>query len=395
MNKRVVIVSPVVCAPAYSGNSARIAQFIKALESMSVEVHFILAPIKEISDRRQGDAMKSLFGERYHCMNQGNQLRGTILNRGWKYLKRKGLRRYAIFQDFMLPWQLYNSDELNEFKALIEDIKPDFIIGEYVLTAPLIRSLNNTIPTAVETHDCFTDRNKKIRKTNGGGLWWTLTASQERKLLSAFRSVIAIQETEKVFFERLLKGREVSICKVDVLDVPREICDLNNKAPVIGFVGSDNAHNREGLEIFIHKQWPRIKNNIPSAQLLVAGDVKFDSTESGILALGRVERLFDDFYNKCALIINPCVTGSGLKIKTVEAMSYGMPVVATQEGVSGIESSVGQGVYCEELNEKSFSDTCISLLTDEKLRISQGNLSRIYIEKAYQESLNTIQTLIQ
>jgi glycosyltransferase involved in cell wall biosynthesis len=393
--KKIVIVSPVVCFPAYSGNSVRIAQFVNALELSNVEVHFVLVPITEISTRKQDLMMEQHFGERFYQLTEGKLARGTFVNTCWSVLKKLGLNKISSqAHDLMLPWQLFNQAEINEFNSLISAISPDFVLAEYVLMAPLIDALPKDISTAVETHDCFTDRNKKIRESNGSGFWWSLTASQEHSLLSVFDHVIAIQDQEKQYFEKLMGHDANSVCKIDVLDVPEQMSSIKNKKPVIGFVGSDNAHNREGLQIFINIQWPVIKRALPDVTLHVAGDVGFDSSDDAIVKLGRVADLYDDFYSQCAFIINPCVSGSGLKIKTVEAMSYGLPVVATAEGIAGIESAIGQGLYQANLEQDGFAIACTNLLMDEHLRVNDGLLARGYIESAYQTSLKTIKALI-
>jgi glycosyltransferase involved in cell wall biosynthesis len=293
----------------------------------------------------------------------------------------------------MLPWSLFTKQTLEEFSEIVEAINPDLVIGEYALSAPLIKSLNGKYKTAIDTHDCFTSRNQKIRQSNGVGLWWSLSERQERNLLSCFDHVIAIQESEKRFFQKLLDGKSTKVTKIDVLELPTEWGrKAETSTPIIGFIGSNNAHNREGLAKFLNLHWPNILKELPDAKLLIAGDVEVNTSSPGVTALGRVESLYHDFYAKCSVTVNPCGSGSGLKIKTVESMSYGVPIITTKEGLSGIEQAIGEGAFCCDLDNDEFSETCLDVLGSKTLA-TECIKARKFIEKCKAESLNKIDEL--
>jgi hypothetical protein len=94
--KKVLIASPVVCSPAYSGNSVRIKQFVNALHEQGVEVYFVLFSIREIADRRQSNHMESEFGNKYYLLNNGYRIKGTLLNRTLNFFKRLGLSKFRF-----------------------------------------------------------------------------------------------------------------------------------------------------------------------------------------------------------------------------------------------------------------------------------------------------------
>jgi glycosyltransferase involved in cell wall biosynthesis len=392
--KKVVIVSPIVCAPAYAGNTARVAQLVKILENLNVEIHFILAPNSTMYDQRNGNDMEVKFGSNYHILNNGQRSRGTLLNRVWTRLKKNGLSRFNFFFDYMLPWHVYDDESVNEFKHLVDDIQPEIIIGQYAITAQLIKALPYKIRSAVETHDCFTNRNKKIRDTGGKGMWWSLTSRQEKNLLSTFDYVIAIQKNEQNYFSQLLNDHDSEVVKIDVLELSDLKVDVNQELVNVGFLGSNNFHNREGLQAFIDKEWSKIKELVPNAKLLIAGDVQIDTTEKSIITLGRVSDVYEDFYKSCSIIVNPCVSGTGLKIKTVEAMTYGLPVVATPEGLSGIEEAIGKGAFLAELGAQEFPLICSKLLLDKDLQKNESTKSEMFIRDAYKLSISQIKKIL-
>ena len=69
-----------------------------------------------------------------------------------------------------------------------------------------------------------------------------------------------------------------------------------------------------------------------------------------VLLMGRVDHI-DNFYREIEIAINPVVFGSGLKIKTVEALQFGKTVLTTQHGMiglEGIDDSACRSVECVE-----------------------------------------------
>jgi len=101
------------------------------------------------------------------------------------------------------------------------------------------------------------------------------------------------------------------------------------------------------------------------------------------------------FYDKCGFVVNPCLSGTGLKIKSVEALSYCKPLITTPEGAEGIADSSGQGSVVHELSDKGFADKCVELLDSGTLRVELGTLAGKYIQRHYEESLGVLESLIQ
>lgn len=393
--RKILLASPVVSHPARSGNSTRVEQIVHALSALGCEVHFVLCPIALMQDRRAGTAMRHHFGERYHELNAGQVIYGGWRQRIWRAICKLGLRQTNLGRDFIFAGDIFPARIIREFHTLVERIQPDVILCEYAITAPLITALHNRYRCIVDTHDCFTNRNARIRATGGTGLWWSLTEHQERTLLAQFDDVIAIQESEAAFFHGLLPREQPGVVVLDILDIPGQVADPQKPCPqTIGFIGSRNRHNVEGLRLFLANHWPRIRQALPDVRLIVAGDITLqDGDYPGVDLVGRVDDLWRDFYANCAFTINPCVSGTGLKIKTVEAMSFGLPVVSTPEGCSGMESSIGAGILCHDMSSADFTDSCITLLSDAAYRAEHGRAARHHIESRYHASLTHIQRL--
>ena len=106
------------------------------------------------------------------------------------------------------------------------------------------------------------------------------------------------------------------------------------------FVGNRYDPNVRGIQAFLKHAWPRIRQAQPQARLRVCGNVgqALPHPPEGVDILGPVENL-DECYKRASIVIVPVDYGSGLKIKTVEALAHGKCVVTTPEGVRGMGST--------------------------------------------------------
>ena len=87
-----------------------------------------------------------------------------------------------------------------------------------------------------------------------------------------------------------------------------------------------------------------IEKRIPGTSIRVAGKICIRIPESSrYQKLGVVEDL-GVLYGSITLAINPEIWGTGLKIKTIEPLAYGCPVVTTSAGIQGIEEAENRGI---------------------------------------------------
>ena len=86
-----------------------------------------------------------------------------------------------------------------------------------------------------------------------------------------------------------------------------------------------------------------VRERIPGARLLIAGRVGECVSGDGIDSLGFVESA-GDAYAQADVVINPVSEGTGLNIKSIEALGHGVPVVSLPAGARGLEAAVDRGL---------------------------------------------------
>jgi glycosyltransferase involved in cell wall biosynthesis len=115
-----------------------------------------------------------------------------------------------------------------------------------------------------------------------------------------------------------------------------------DEGETVGFIGSATWHiGHAAARRLLTRIWPRVRARRPAARLLLAGwgmGQAFGAHDGrdGVTVRGDVPDARRDFFERAALFAYPLERGSGMKVKVLEAMAYGLPVVATREGLEGV-----------------------------------------------------------
>jgi glycosyltransferase involved in cell wall biosynthesis len=103
--------------------------------------------------------------------------------------------------------------------------------------------------------------------------------------------------------------------------------------------------NRNGLDFLLEDVFPRVWSELPDAKLALvgAGLEQAPTTDPRVERLGFVEDL-RSAYSRASCAVVPLLQGGGSPLKFVEALAYGLPVVATPRAAAGLE--VRDGEHC-------------------------------------------------
>lgn len=122
------------------------------------------------------------------------------------------------------------------------------------------------------------------------------------------------------------------------------------KYPIYDLVFLGNLsleNNAAGVVWFLNDVIPIIRANLPKIRVLIAGlnpgkEIKqlCEEVEGVDLSINPVSAV--EIYQSGRVLINPVLKGSGVKIKSIEMLIYGKPLVSTPEGVSGLPEEVRQ-----------------------------------------------------
>lgn len=236
------------------------------------------------------------------------------------------------------------------------------VLCDYAFTAPLAAyAMSPTAPSAIIMHDLMSARVADKAETNTV----KIGATEEFRLLGIADAVIAIQHEEAAKVRGALPDRVVLTAPHSTTPAP---APQPGEEDQLFFVGSNTAPNIVGLEWFFREIWPQIRTKRPGARLKVAGSVAraIGAAPEGVTMLGVVGDLAP-LYAEAGVVISPLYTGSGLKIKLVEALAAGKAVVGTNITAQGVEAQVaGAMAIADEAG--AFADACVRLLENKSAR---------------------------
>lgn len=219
---------------------------------------------------------------------------------------------------------------------------------------------------------------------------WKLRHLQN-KMLKHVNVVLSVSEQETKF----MKERVPNLCQIWTVPngvdieyfqppIRRANDEVNN---IIMFCGSmDVTMNIDAVIRFAREIFPLIKETIldvefwilgrnPDPRILKLADFK------GIEVIGTVEDV-RPYYERAKVVVAPFRYGAGTKLKILEAMAMGVPIVSTTVGCQGIEIVAGEQLLIENDNTQ-FAQSVIEVLCHHELQETLSTRGRRLVEEKY------------
>jgi polysaccharide biosynthesis protein PslH len=176
-----------------------------------------------------------------------------------------------------------------------------------------------------------------------------LERAETRILGSAYGHVVCSERERKQLLARVPNARiEVIGNGVDVESF-REGEHWAGVRNSVVFVGSMNYHaNVDAAVWFAQQIWPGIRKRFPDLKLMLVGSDPTPSVAAlrelpGIEVTGTVPDV-RPYYTRALAAVVPLRTGGGTRLKILEAMAAGVPVISTAIGAEGLAVSPGKNI---------------------------------------------------
>lgn len=137
--------------------------------------------------------------------------------------------------------------------------------------------------------------------------------------------------------------------------------------------------NVDCVQYFCRDILPLVRQRVPECTFTIAGHkpsepVKRLAAERGVEVTGYVE---DDreVAGRCGVFVVPLRSGSGVRVKILNAMAMGLPVVSTSVGAEGIDAVSGEHLIIAD-SPTDFADAVADLLADARLAQRIGGAAR-------------------
>ncbi len=142
--------------------------------------------------------------------------------------------------------------------------------------------------------------------------------------------------------------------------------------------------NVDAVIWFASRIWPLIRREVPVARFAIVGrepaaEVQILGGLSGVEVVPNVADV-RPYLARAAVCVAPLRCGGGTRLKILEALASGRPVVSTSVGVAGLELIGGRDL-CVVDDPPAFAAACVELLRNSDLRTSLGQAGRRAVEQ--------------
>lgn len=377
----ILMLSPYLPWPLYGGSSIRMFHILRELSRRGHQI--VLLAGREGASLPPGNILDSLCEEvcTYELPSWGRlgfALRSICSPRPYPALKfqtgslRESLHRLLQARNLDLIWV--------NLLIMVDALSPDVVKG---------------IPVVLDEHESQELMWRDYLQE--GSYWQRLFAlinlaklkRLEGQILPMLRAVLCVSKIEETLMQRRApRGVEVWTVPngVDVeflCPTPVRQKETNN----ILLCGSMCVRrNSDAATWFVKAIFPKIRRAIPDVELWIVGSSPRQEVWSlratvGVHVTGSVEDV-RPYYNKAKVAVAPYRFGAGTRLKILEAMAMGVPIVATDAGCQGIDVVDGQHILIAN-TEIDFSERVIELLRNPQRGQTLAEAARALVEQKY------------
>ena len=274
--------------------------------------------------------------------------------------------------------RFFASNVENELKDALAQFRPDCVFLESLFMGPYlstVRNFDRNIKVVLRSHNLeylIWQRHKENSNNPLKKLYLGLLVNQLRDyefdILKQVDGVLSISPLDKKHY--LEKTELQAPLEVISLGIDIDTSEIPEIKPNAFFhLGAmDWEPNKQGLQWFLENVWPKIIAHSPDATLTLAGkDISNYQLPSA--AEGKnvhiVEKVNDakSFMTSHGIMLVPIIIAGGIRIKIIEGMSYGVPVVSTIIGAEGLNAKDGEEIMTADCADHMASKA-IQLISD-------------------------------
>lgn len=302
---------------------------------------------------------------------------------------------WLLARGLPLEFKFWYSDELiGKLRALVQKVDFDVVQVEESLMAryPALIGASDTARTVLTFHDVIFNKDARTARTAQKlssrlryGLNSVMMRFWEPRYAAQYDCSVVMSEKERELLLAINPRLNVEVVPNGVdTKALQPLPDVD--APAILFVGSMGyLPNTDGLLWFHEAIWPLIQREMPETHLWVVGNAPPPAVEAlagdDITVTGRVPEVVP-YYGRCPVTVVPLRTGGGTRLKILESMALGRPVVSTTVGAEGIGAIDGEQLYLADTPEL-FARRTVELLRAPQRRAAMAAAARTFVEQRF------------
>lgn len=289
-----------------------------------------------------------------------------------------------------LPEKVYEKTTLGMWFALLTlKQRFDLVMFEHIYLAQYRGLFRNSF-TVIEEHNI---ESKILGQLNGIERDDISEAGRQARIMKEYetatwprfdlRTVVSAIDRDEIINRT---GSETLLVEngVDTRSIRPVTCTTNSRILFMGHLSY--RPNVEAVKYLAEAIMPRLRDVLPDARLCIAGARPCDEI-NGLNQYDSIEIVADppdmrEVASHCFLTVVPLFIGSGTRIKILESMAMGLPVVSSTLGCEGLMVNNREHlVVCD--NPGAFVNAIIEIKTDEQFRDRLANNGRRLVETRY------------
>lgn len=218
---------------------------------------------------------------------------------------------------------------------------------------------------------------------------WHLLKEYEGRVCRQFDAVLAVSQEDKTALGEAA-GQELDIHVIPIAVDTDEVTVIERKPGPSHILHIGTMYwppNIDGVLWFVREVYPLIRQQRPDVCFDIVGArppqeiVALDGDSTGINVTGYVADP-TPYLQRAALMVVPLRAGGGMRVKILNALAQGIPIVSTTLGYEGIEVTPGQGILVGDTPE-AFASEVLRVLDDPDLGRQLAANGRRLVEEKY------------
>jgi glycosyltransferase involved in cell wall biosynthesis len=309
---------------------------------------------------------------------------GTILRTLVKLLlSRRILSGYPSFLGYY-----YSSEMEEKVKALLDNSGADVIAVDHPYMLPY--AVNKGVPTLLLEAFALSEiawTEYKLEKNLLKKIIRRWYCRQTKGYAEVYRVAdvsIAVSNNQRDMVKSHRPDLNIEVVPYGIDTDNLKQVESEAASPTLIITGSlSGSRNKSGVLYFYHKIYPLIKAEIPQLKLFIVGrdpdkEILQLAADKSVVVTGYVEDL-GPYLSRAWVVVAPLQEGFGVKVRVLQAMAVGKPVVSTSEVLGGIDATPGKDITIAD-TPAAFAESVIELLHNKQLREEIGTNARRLME---------------
>lgn len=299
-----------------------------------------------------------------------------------------------VFEESFIISRDFTSGMQNAFYNLINQINPDVVHIDHLQMAQF-PDFHNSYKTVLDHHNVESAIIKRVADTTdslkmklGAKLEWPKLQRYELATCRHCDMVLTVSEEDKTTLQKL----DPTACNIYSvpIGVDTEYFHHIKREPDSKSILSIGTMywppNIDSMLYFCSDILPLIKKDTPECTLIIAGQrpvpaIQALASDSSIRVTGYVDDVCE-IARDCGVFIVPLRSGSGVRVKILNAMAMGLPIVATSIGAEGLEITNGEHLLIAD-KPSDFAQAVMSVLNDASFANQLGQNARQLVCEKY------------